>query len=127
MDYLIKLYINIKLAKVLLGVIAVVYFVVWFAWLWPFPYPGVSWYGDPWANFRQWIVFTIVCGIFLAVILSFHNKWSRDAKKEEAKRYGSPTVVVETKKKNSIDEMIKKAAKEAAEEVAEEKKEGGEG
>jgi hypothetical protein len=130
MDNLVKMYIQTKISFVLLVVLGITYIVVCFAFLWPmFPYPGVSWDGLPWVNFREWFRFTLFWAIFFVPLLAYRAKWSRDAKKEETRRYGSPTVAaVETKKKNSIDEMIKKAAEEAAREAAEEKeeKEGGE-
>lgn len=124
MDRLFELYLKTKAAFAALFLLTVIYLVVWAAWLWPtFPYPGVSWYGDPWVNFRQWVFLTIVYAVFFAILSALRAKWSRDAKKEETRRYGSAITVAPAKKREStIDEMIR----EAAEEAAEEKKEGGE-
>jgi len=130
MDNLVGLYLKTKAAFVALFLLTIIYLVVWFAWLWPtFPYPGVSWHGDPWVNFRQWVLLSLLYAIFFVTFSAFRNKWLRDAKKEEMRRYGVPVVVVETKKKEpTVDEAMKRVAREAAEEVAEEKekKEGGE-
>ncbi len=130
MDNLVGLYLKTKAACVALFLLTIIYLVVWFAWLWPtFPYPGVSWYGDPWVNFRQWVFLSLLFAIFFVILSAFRNKWLRDAKKEETRRYGASVVVAETKKKElTVDEAMKRVAREAAEEVAEEKekKEGGE-
>ena len=131
MDNLVGLYLKTKAAFVALFLLTIIYLVVWFAWLWPtFPYPGVSWYGDPWVNFRQWVFLSLLFAIFFVILSAFRNKWLRDAKKEETRRYGTAITVTQEEKRKpvGIDEAMKKVAREVAEEVAEEKekKEGGE-
>jgi len=130
MDYLVGLYLKTKASFAALLILTIIYLVVWFAWLCPtFPYPGVSWNGEPWVNFREWVRLTLAYLIICVVILSFRNKWERDKKGEEARRYGPATTVAQAEKKESIigiDEAIKKAAREAAEEATKEEKEGGE-
>jgi len=131
MDGLFELYFKTKASFAALFLLTVIYLLVWAAWLWPtFPYPGVSWHGDPWVNFRQWFLLSLLYAIFFVTFSAFRNKWLRDAKKEEARRYGGTTVAQEEKRKPviGIDEAMKRVAREAAEEVAEEKekKEGGE-
>jgi len=82
MDNLVGLYLKTKAAFVALFLLTIIYLVVWFAWLWPtFPYPGVSWYGDPWVNFRQWVFLSLLFAIFFVILSAFRNKWLRDAKK----------------------------------------------
>jgi type VI protein secretion system component VasK len=126
MDNLVGLYLKTKAAFVALFLLTIIYLVVWLAWLWPtFPYPGVSWYGDPWVNFRQWIILSLLYAIFFVIFSAFRDKWLRDAKREEMGKYGAPASVAEIKKK-TIDQMISDAAKEAAEEATKEEKEGGE-
>lgn len=131
MDGLFGLYFKIKASFAALLLLTVIYLVVWTAWLWPtFPYPGVSWHGDPWVNFRQWIFLTIAYAVFFAILSAFRNKWLRDAEKEETRRYGTAITVTQEEKRKpvGIDEAMKKVAREVAEEVAEEKekKEGDE-
>ncbi|HOI97694.1 MAG TPA: hypothetical protein PLA19_04285 [Candidatus Pacearchaeota archaeon] len=128
MDNLVSLDTKIQIAFAILVVVALTFFVICFAWLWPFiPYPGVSYDGVPWVNFRQFLFVFGSCASVFAITRAYRKKWIRDAKREEARRYGPATTVAQAEKKEpviGIDEAMKKVAREAAEEVAEER--GGE-